>query len=76
MGRGYSSGAADDQSCSVSDGSIIFHDIQKPQSPDLLVVGGGSGSGTTTMSMDSTLQMMCIGLSSSTTTDWDHESLL
>ncbi|KAM7506174.1 hypothetical protein LguiB_005078 [Lonicera macranthoides] len=76
MARGYSSGAADDQSCSVSDGSIIFHDIQKPQSPNLLVVGGGTDGSTSAMSMDSTLQMMCIGLSSPTTTDWQHESLL
>jgi hypothetical protein len=69
--RGYNSpSSADEPACSISDGSIIFHDIQKPHEPPHLTENMVAGN------MDSTLQMMCIGLSSSTATDWDHQSLL
>lgn len=54
-----------EESASVSDSSIVFQDIQKPQQPD-------SASGGGSMLMESTLQMMGFGLSSSsTTTDWN-----
>lgn len=54
-----------EESASVSDSSLVFQDIQKPQQPD-------SASGGGSMLMESTLQMMGFGLSSSsTTTDWN-----
>ncbi|KAL6990870.1 hypothetical protein U1Q18_008993 [Sarracenia purpurea var. burkii] len=59
-----------DESGSVSDGSTLFQDIQKPQQPQDSSAGG--------VWMDSTLLMMGVGLSSpssTSTTDW-NQSLL
>ncbi|KAA8515433.1 hypothetical protein F0562_018956 [Nyssa sinensis] len=54
--------SSDESGGSVSDGSIVFQDIQKPQQPD-------SVTGDGTVFMNSTLQMMGIGLSSSPATN-------
>lgn len=56
-----------DESCSASEGSIIFQDKQKPMNQDSVCCGGGGN-----LSMDSTLEMMGSGLSSSLTTDWNQ----
>ncbi|XP_061368800.1 transcription factor bHLH112 isoform X2 [Gastrolobium bilobum] len=49
----------------VSDGSLGFLDAQKPQ----------QSSGTGSIFIDSTLQMMGFGLSSSTSSNWNHSLL-
>ncbi|KAF6159352.1 hypothetical protein GIB67_032123 [Kingdonia uniflora] len=58
-----------EESVSVSDSSIVFQDVQKPQGSDS-VSGGGSN-----LLIDSPLQMTGFGLSSSPTMDW-NQSLL
>lgn len=56
---------------SVSDSSIVFQDVQKPQQQ------ADSASGSNSILIDSTLQMMGFGLSSSSTTsDWNHQALI
>lgn len=55
---------------SVSDSSIVFQDAQKPQQQ------ADSASGSNSILIDSTLQMMGFGLSSSSTSDWNHQALM
>ncbi|KAA8519931.1 hypothetical protein F0562_014159 [Nyssa sinensis] len=61
--------SSDESAGSISDGSVVFQDIQKPHQ-QLDSVSGGS-----TILMDSSLQMMGIGLSSSKTTNWNQTLL-
>ena len=57
---------------SVSDSSVVFQDVQKPQQQ----ADSGSGCGSSSILIDSTLQMMGFGLSSSSTTsDWNQALL-
>ncbi|XP_075663595.1 transcription factor bHLH112 isoform X3 [Castanea sativa] len=57
---------------SVSDSSIVFQDVQKPQQQ----ADSASGCGSSSILIDSTLQMMGFGLSSSSTTsDWNQALL-
>ena len=53
----------------VSNGSLGFLDAHKPQQCE-------SASGTGSILIDSTLQMMGFGLSSSTSSNWNNQSLL
>ncbi|CDO99682.1 unnamed protein product [Coffea canephora] len=59
--------SSDDQSgnSANSDGSIVIQDLQKPNQPE-------SASNNSNLSIDSTLQILGIGLSSPSTTDWDR----
>ncbi|KAK2978970.1 hypothetical protein RJ640_017534 [Escallonia rubra] len=55
--------SSDNDSSSPSDNSVVYQDIQKSHHQ----------GGRDDLSMDSTLQMMGIGLSSSTTSDWNQD---